>query len=83
MELSYRQAANIKLDPAGEKEYPADSEFDSKELKEGVKDEYSEHSNPNISWRENQEIAKQIAKDHLEKNPQYYSDIAEAEKSGK
>lgn len=78
MLISYREAANIMLDKEGTQRYEPNSAFDKNELKTGISDEKSEHANPNISSRENNEIATEITKDHLEKNPNYYTDMDKA-----
>lgn len=50
--------------------------FNKRELAKGVKDESEEHTH-------NKVIAKEIAKDHLAKNPHYYTDHEKFEKKNK
>lgn len=51
-----------------------DSEFDPNELKMGIEIE-KEHT-------DNEEIAKEIAKDHLSELPDYYTRLKKMEKEG-
>lgn len=44
-----------------------DTQFDPKQLAEGTKEEHQEHGGPI-------EVAKEIAKDHLTEDPNYYAD---------
>lgn len=59
--------------PGGLADRKKPSEFDKKELKDGVKDEASEHS------KGNKDVAKEIAMDHLSKDPHYYSKMKKLE----
>lgn len=56
-----------KLDP---------KDVNKKELKDGVKDEFSEHT-------DSKAVAKEIAMDHLAKEPNYYSKMKKLEKLDK
>ena len=53
------------LIPGGLADNMPDSKFPKKELEKGVADERSEHT-------DNDQVAKEIAKDHLQENPEYY-----------
>lgn len=44
-----------------------DSDFDKKQLEKGAEEEGSEHT-------DDPDIAKEIAKDHLSKDPNYYKE---------
>jgi hypothetical protein len=55
----------------GQGDYKPDSLFDPKELATGVEDETGEHT-PDL------DIAKEIAKDHLSKDPDYYKKAKKA-----
>lgn len=57
----------------GKSDYRPDSDFDPEELKIGIEIEL-EHTN-------DREIAKEIAKDHLEEHPKYYSALVKMEKA--
>lgn len=59
----------------GESKNQPDSKYDQEQLKKGVEVEY-EHSPV-------KEIAKEIAKDHLEEFPDYYSRLLHMEKTAK
>ena len=50
-----------------------DSDFDKKELAMGAEDEGSEHTKGND--KKSKERAKEIAKDHLTKDPKYYTHL--------
>ena len=54
----------------GKADNKPDSDFDSEELKNGIKHEL-EHTN-------NKKLAKEIAKDHLSEDPKYYSKLKKA-----
>lgn len=54
-------------------DYKPDSKFDPLELKKGIEDEEGEHT-------ADKQIAIEIAKDHLSKNPHYYSDLEKLSK---
>jgi len=59
-----RLAAKDKL-PGGDGDNKPDKLFDKKQLEVGIREEMEEHT-------KDKEIAKEIAKDHLSKNPNYY-----------
>lgn len=61
------------LIPGGLSQGMKPSDFDKKELKEGVEDESKEHTPI-------KPIAKEIAMDHLAKDPHYYSHMKKMEK---
>lgn len=58
--------------PGGKGDNKPDSDFDPKELKKGIKHEL-EHT-------KNRKIAKEIAKDHLSEDPNYYTKLKKLEK---
>ena len=65
--IHYRQVLeNPDKVPGGEGDDEPDSKFDPKQLMIGIGQEGPEHTN-------DIEIAKEIAKDHLEKDPEYYT----------
>ena len=59
----------------GEAKNEPDDKYDPKELEMGIEVEY-EHS-------PNKQVAKEIAKDHLEELPDYYTRLKKMEKKGK
>jgi len=61
--------------PGGEADNQPDSQFPPKALAEGVKHEH-EHTN-------NDQVAKEIAKDHLSQDPRYYKKIRQIEKTAR
>jgi hypothetical protein len=67
------QAGQNDLLPGGEADNVPDREFPKKELAEGAKHEH-EHTN-------NDQIAREIAKDHLSEDPRYYEKVKEIEKA--
>ncbi|NDG04753.1 MAG: hypothetical protein EB121_05315, partial [Alphaproteobacteria bacterium] len=71
-ESDVRKAAADKLH-GGNADNMVDSQFSEKELAEGAKHEH-EHTN-------NDQVAKEIAKDHLQENPRYYKKIKVIEKT--
>lgn len=56
----------------GAGDYHADSDFDSEQLENGIKHEM-EHT-------KDRKIAKEIAKDHLTEDPNYYKKLKKIEK---
>lgn len=68
-----KEASATEHIPGGLAEGMKDSEFIRDELEEGVRDESSEHTPVKV-------IAKEIAKDHLAKDPHYYSHLKKMEK---
>lgn len=60
--------ADVKTDllPGGNADGKPDSSFDPEELALGIKEEMGDHT-------KSEEIASEIAKDHLIKDPHYYS----------
>jgi hypothetical protein len=72
-ELQKISSAHIDKIKGGIADKLKPSDVDQKELKEGVKDEFSEHTN-------SKSVAKEIAMDHLAKEPHYYSNMKKLEK---
>ena len=69
-----KRTVKADLIPGGLADGLPDSDFDPKELEMGIEDEGGEHTN-------SKKKAREIAKDHLAKNPKYYTDIAKKESS--
>lgn len=63
---------NKDLLPGGKGDNKPDSDFDPKELENGIQHEM-EHT-------KNRKIAKEIAKDHLSEDPNYYKKLKKIEK---
>jgi hypothetical protein len=56
----------------GKGDYRPDSDFDKKDLEDGIKHEM-EHT-------KDRQVAKEIAKDHLSEDPNYYKKLKKIEK---
>lgn len=73
--------------PGGLADNKPDSEFDPEQLATGVKVEGKEHVNPEkakgLTKQKADALAKEIAKDHLEENEHYYTDLLRMEKEHK
>ena len=72
-ELKVKMAEKLK---GGKADCIPDFRFNPKQLSKGIKEELGEHT-------KHKGIAKEIAKDHLIDNSNYYKDLAEMEKKAK
>ena len=70
--ITLRQILEDML-PGGQGDDMPDSDFDENQLKIGIKHEMEHTNNP--------KIAKEIAKDHLSEDPDYYKKLSKVEKS--